>query len=181
MHRSCDTHVIFTLLTGSRLLANGFSRRSSGTLQKMLDVIRENASEVVAYTLDQITGYEGREPPFTLDLDTDSPIFQPPRRNFALAEREIIDKKCDELEESNACIEIKHSKYVCDPVLAAKRAHNGTWSNKRFCINFIPINRPTELDRYGCHRDDELFEKVKKAKYLTALDLRSGFPSDPNS
>jgi hypothetical protein len=64
-------------------------------------------------------------------------------------------------------------------VLAAKRAPNGTWSDKRFCINFIPINRHTELDRYGCHRADELFEKVTKAKYLTDLDLRSGFHQIP--
>jgi hypothetical protein len=82
----------------------------------MLDVTREHAHDVVAYTLNQITGYVGREPPFTIDLDTDSPIFQPPRRNFSLAEREIIDEKCDELEASNVCIEIKHSKYACNLV-----------------------------------------------------------------
>jgi hypothetical protein len=105
----------------------------------MLDVTREHASEVVAYTLNQITGYEGREPPSTIDLETESPIFQPPRRNFSLAETEIIDEKCDELEEYNVCIEIKRSKYACNHVLAAKRGPNGTWFDKRFCINFIPI------------------------------------------
>jgi transposase InsO family protein len=66
-------------------------------------------------------------------------------------------------------------------VLAAKRAPNGTWSDKRFCVNFIPINKHTELDRYGSHRAEDLFHKVTKAKYLTALDLRSGFHQIPVS
>jgi hypothetical protein len=96
----------------TKLTHHKLAELSEEQLQKMLDVTREHASEVVAYTLNQITGYEGREPPFTIDLDTESPIFQPPRRNFSLAEREIIDEKCDELEESNVCIEIKHST-VC--------------------------------------------------------------------
>jgi hypothetical protein len=75
--------------------------------------------------------------------------------------------------------ELKHSNYACNAVLAAKRAPDGTWSDKRFCINFIPINKHTELDRYGSHMAEDLFQRVVKAKYLTALDLRSGFHQIP--
>jgi hypothetical protein len=38
----------------------------------------------------------------------------------------------------------------------------------------LSIGMPSQI-HYGCHRADELFEKVTNAKYLTALDLRSGF------
>ena len=54
---------------------------------------------------------------------------------------------------SNETIEpVVESDYACNPVLAMKRAPDGSWSQKRFCINFIPINRHTELDRYGATR-----------------------------
>jgi hypothetical protein len=147
--------------------------------QSLVRVLQEHHKDVVAYTLTQITGYVGREPPLSIDLDTDKPIFQPPRRNFSQAEKEIADEKCDDLLASGVVKEIKHSNYACNIVLAAKRAPDGTWSDKRFCVNFIPINKHTELDRYGSHRAEDLFHKVTSAKYLTALDLRSGFHQIP--
>jgi hypothetical protein len=142
-------------------------------------MLRKHSEGAVAYKLTQITGYQGREPSLTIDLDTDKPIFQGPRRNFSTAEKEIMDEKADDLIASGVVKEIKHSNYACNAVLAAKRAPDGTWSDKRFCINFIPINKHTELDRYGSHRAEDLFHKVMKAKYLTALDLRSGFHQIP--
>jgi transposase InsO family protein len=60
-----------------------------------------------------------------------------------------------------------------------KRAPDGTWSDKRFCVNFIPINKHTEPDRYGSHRADYLFERVVRGRFMTALDLRSGFHQIP--
>jgi hypothetical protein len=74
---------------------------------------------------------------------------------------------------------LKHSNYTCNVVLAAKRAPNGTWSDKRFCVNFIPINKHTELDRYSLHRAEDIVNKVTKAKYLTDVDMRSGFHKIP--
>jgi hypothetical protein len=73
------------------------------------------------------------------------------------------------------CQRLVHSDYACNPLLAIKRAPDGTWSDQRFCINFIPINKHTAPDRYSAHRADELFARVVNAKYLTALDLRSGY------
>jgi site-specific DNA-cytosine methylase len=146
---------------------------------ELVKVTRKHADGVVAYTLQQITGYQGHEPPLVIELDTNKPIFQPPRRNYSSAELDICDEKCLDLIASGVVRELKHSNYACNAVLAAKRAPDGTWSDKRFCINFIPINKHTELDRYGSHRAEDLFQRVVKAKYLTALDLRSGFHQIP--
>jgi transposase InsO family protein len=163
----------------TKLMMHRLPHLTNDQFQSLVHVLQQHADAVVAYKLTQITGYRGFEPPLTIDLDTDKPIFQPPRRNFSQAEKEISDEKCDDLIASGVVVEVKHSNYACNAVLAAKRAPNGTWSDKRFCINFIPINKHTELDRYGSHRAEDLFHKVTKAKYLTALDLRSGFHQIP--
>ena len=157
------------------LVHHRLSHVSDQDFQKLVKVTRRNAKSVVAYNMQQITGYRGVEPPMVIELDTEKPIFQPPRRNYSPAELKIIDEKADELQEAGVVHEIKHSQYACNPVLAAKRAPDGSWSDKRFCVNYIPINKHTTLDRYGCHRAEELFQRVSNKKFLTALDLRSGF------
>jgi hypothetical protein len=151
-------------------------------LNTMRDMLRKLAPHVVAYTMDQITGYNGGpdgEPDMSIDLITTAPIFSPPRRNWTPAELEVIEEKCNELLESGIVMKVATSNYACNPVLAMKRALDGTWADKRFCINFIPINKHTELDRYGSHKANDLFARVSRSKYLTALDLRSGFHQIP--
>ena len=153
---------------------------------QLLKLLRERAPACVAYTLDDIEGYEGAEPPMQITLNTTQKIIIPPRRNWSAAESNIIDEKCQDLLAGArpTCTKLVESDYACNPVLAIKRAPDGTWSDKRFCINFIPINKHTELDMYKTLRADTMFDKVVRAKYLTALDLRSGFhqiPMHPDS
>ena len=148
----------------------------------MQSVLQLMAEQTVAYKVTQIEGYTGVEPPLRIPLTTTARIFCPPRRNWSVAELQLIGEKCKELLDARVAINIADSDYACNPVLAMKRAPDGTWSDKRFCINFIPINKFTELDRYGSHKADDLFQRVAQSKYLTALDLRSGFhqiPVDP--
>jgi site-specific DNA-cytosine methylase len=163
----------------TKLTLHKLPHLSEVQFQELVKVVRKHADGVVAYTLQQITGYTGSESALVIELDTDRPIFQPPRRNYSTAELDICDEKCEDLLASGVVRELKHSNYACNAVLAAKRAPDGTWSDKRFCINFIPINKHTELDRYGSHRAEDLFQKVVNAKYMTALDLRSGFHQIP--
>jgi hypothetical protein len=146
-----------------------------------VDMLRERAPTSVAYSLDDLSGYTGIEPPLRIVLDTTAPIQIPARRNWSKAESDIIDEKCRELLDGKhpVCQRLVHSDYACNPLLAIKRAPDGTWSDQRFCINFIPINKHTAPDRYSAHRADELFARVVNAKYLTALDLRSGYHQIP--
>ena len=152
---------------------------SEEDFHKLVSVTRAYATDTVAYTLDQITGYEGSEPAMEIDLSVTNRIFLPARRNYSPAELEICDAKVDELESAGTVTQRQHSRYACNAVLAAKRAPNGTWTDKRFCINFVPINKFTELDCYGSHKADDLFQRVSKKKFFTALDLRSGFHQIP--
>jgi hypothetical protein len=88
------------------------------------------------------------------------------RRNWSPAESEVINTKCFELldGEHPVCVRLVESDYACNPILAIKRAPDGAWSDHRFCINLIPINKHTESDRYSAHRADDLFARVVKAK-----------------
>jgi hypothetical protein len=152
--------------------------------RQLVDVGRKWEPNVVAHDLSQITGYTGHEGPMEIKLTTDRSIFQPPRRNYPASELAIIDQKVQELLDTGVCELIESSRYACNPVLAAKRAPNGEWSQKRFCVNYIPINKHTEVDRYGVHRAADLLERACKAKFVTALDMRSGFhqiPMHPDS
>ena len=148
-------------------------------LNSMRDMLRTMAPDVIAYKMEQITGYKGNEPDMALNLLTTAPIFTPARRNWSPAELEVIREKCTELLETGIVRRVSSSSYACNPVLAMKRDVHGEWKDKRFCINFIPINKHTELDRYGSHKANELFDRVSTYKYLTALDLRSGFHQIP--
>jgi Reverse transcriptase (RNA-dependent DNA polymerase) len=149
--------------------------------EQLVKMLRERAPNCVAYSLDDISGYSGVEPPMEINLTTTQKIITPPRRNWSSAEAEIIDEKCADLLAGRfpTCIELTESDYACNPVLAIKRAPDGTWSDKRFCINFIPINKHTELEQYKTFRADLMLDKVVRAKFLTALDLRSGFHQIP--
>ena len=154
---------------------------SDQQFQQFRDMLRDYAPHTVAYSLDDITGYTGVEPPVTINLDTTARIFIPARRNWTPAEEPIVDEKVQELlaGADPVCVRVAESDYACNPTLAMKRAPNGEWSDKRFCINFIPINRHTELDRYGSHKTEVMLQRVVKGRFLTALDLRSGFHQIP--
>ena len=151
---------------------------SDAQFQKLVDVTRKHAlsdKSCVAYSLDDITGYSGLEKPMSIELGDVKRIFAPPRRNYTPLELDIIEAKVTELLKSGVVVPVTSSNFACNVVLAAKRAPDGSWSDKRFCVNFIPINKHTVLDNYGSHKAAQLLQAVSQKKFLTALDLRSGF------
>jgi hypothetical protein len=87
-------------------------------------MLRERAPTSVAYSLDDLSGYTGIEPPLCIVLDTTAPIQIPARRNWSKAESDIIDEKCRELLDGKhpVCQRLVHSDYACNPLLAIKRA-----------------------------------------------------------
>ena len=52
---------------------------------KLVKLLREKAPKCVAYTLDDISGYSGVEPPMQITLTTTQKIITPPRRNWSAA------------------------------------------------------------------------------------------------
>jgi hypothetical protein len=55
-----------------------------------------------------------------------------------------------------------------------------TWAPKhddsiRMCINYVPINKISEKDRYPLPHMDSLRSSVRGAKFITGLDCKAGF------
>ena len=130
----------------TQLVHHRLPELSKEQFMQMVQVTRQYASKVVAYNMEQITGYTGDEPPMQIDLGQVKRIFAPPRRNYSLAELDIMEAKVEELVKAGVVHPVASSDFACNVVLAAKRAPDGTWSDKRFCVNFIPVNKPTVLD-----------------------------------
>jgi RNase H-like domain found in reverse transcriptase/Reverse transcriptase (RNA-dependent DNA polymerase)/Integrase zinc binding domain/PHD-finger/Integrase core domain/C-5 cytosine-specific DNA methylase len=159
----------------TQLLHHRLPELTEEQFMQLVGVTRKYASSTVAYNLDQITGYSGEAPPMSIDLGDVKRVFSPPRRNYSPAELDIIEQKVEELIKAGVVKHVESSNFACNVVLAAKRAPDGTWSDKRFCVNFIPVNKHTVLDNYGSHKAETLLQAVSSKPYLTALDLRSGF------
>jgi hypothetical protein len=125
------------------LMHHKLSGLSQDEFQHMVLVTRRYAEGVVAYDLQQITEYEGVEPHMNIEFGTEHAIHQPPRRIYSQEELRILDEKTDELLAAVVVHEVKYIKYACNPMLAAKRAPDGTWSDKRFVSISSPlINTP---------------------------------------
>jgi hypothetical protein len=56
-----------------------------------------------------------------------------------------------------------------------KRAPDGSWTDKRFCIDLRAVNENTVVDKFGLPLPEALFRRMAGAKFLTKIDLRSGF------
>ena len=159
----------------TKLVHHRLPHLSDAQFQQMVAVTREYASTTVAYSLAEVSGYTGEAPPMSIDTGDAKRIFTPPRRNYSPAELDIMERKVEELRAAGHVAPLESSDFACNVVLAAKRAPDGTWSDQRFCVNFIPINKHTVLDNYGSHKAETLLQNAARKKYLTALDLRSGF------
>jgi hypothetical protein len=97
---------------------------SNEQLEKMLSMLREMAPRCITYSLDDVSGYTGTEPPLRIVLNTTASIRRPTRCNWSQAESYVIDKKCQELVAGKhpICTRLSESDYSCNPILAIKRA-----------------------------------------------------------
>lgn len=96
---------------------------------------------------------------------------------FSPAEKQVLDEKCQELEEAGIITEVPSTcKYAAMPVLAAKKDPGSqTWGQKRLCINYIRLNKAMEADVYNPPLPETIWEKAAKCNVHTTLDLRQGF------
>lgn len=127
-----------------------------------------------AYSLADLHGYVGVLGDFTIPLEHDQDIRQKPRRMSA-KEQEIVEAKCKELLQAGFITPCTSTKYAQNVVVAAKKDEHGNWTDYRFCIDYRPINKVTPADKYPLHLADDLWDRVGNSKFLTKIDMRSGF------
>ena len=127
-----------------------------------------------AYQLSDLQGYCGQLGDFTIPLEHDQDIRQRPRR-LSPKEKEIVDEKCQELLQAGFITPCVSTKYAQNVVVAAKKDEAGNWTDYRFCIDYRPINKVTPADKYPLHLADELWDRIGSSKFLTKIDMKSGF------
>src|SRR5580765_527814 len=97
-----------------------------------------------------------------------NPIKQRYRpRNPAM--QAVIDREVEEMEAAGV-IEPSHSAWS-SPVVVVKKK-DGKF---RFCIDFRKVNDVTEKDAYPLPQVIATLDKLRGARYLTTLDLKSGY------
>jgi len=85
------------------------------------------------------------------------------------AMQKIIDEQIDELLR-NDCIEPSRSPHSAPIVLVGKKS-----GDMRLCVDFRQLNAHSEPDAYPLPRITHILERLPHAKYISTLDLKSGY------
>ncbi|KAM8718738.1 hypothetical protein ACLKA7_001451 [Drosophila subpalustris] len=85
------------------------------------------------------------------------------------AMQRIIDEQVDELLKNN-CIEPSKSPHSTPIVLVGKKS-----GDVRMCIDYRQLNANSIPDAYPLPRIHHILERLRNAKYISTLDLKSGY------
>ena len=105
---------------------------------------------------------------FTIDTGDHKPIKCAPRPMTA-AKRDIMGCLLQKLID-NELVEKASGPWSFNPVIVPKK--NGKF---RLCIDYRPLNKITTPDNYCMPRVDDILACLARAKYVSVLDLSSGF------
>jgi len=127
-----------------------------------------------AYSMKEVVAYHGPLGAAEFQLKHNNPIRAGPRR-FSPDEKALGQAKVDEMLDAGIVREVDSKVQYSSATMPMKRAPDGSWTDKRFCVDLRAINAATVPDNYGMPMPEELFHRVGSAKFLTKLDMRSGF------
>lgn len=101
-------------------------------------------------------------------LPGSQPYNSPPFR-YAPARRQIIEDNLKEMKEQGI-ISPSQSPWAAPVILAPKKD-----GSLRFCIDYRKLNTMTIRDAYPIPRIDDTLDSLQEAKFVSTLDLRSGY------
>ena len=113
----------------------------------------------------------------SIDTGSNRPFRQQLRRH-PIGHLDIIDEHVKKMLENDP-IEPSNSPWASNVVLVRKQD-----GSLRFCIDYRQLNRLCTRDFYPLPRIDACFDALGKVKYLSTLDLRSGYwqvENDPDA
>ena len=128
----------------------------------------------------------GRTQLITMDIDTgDSPPVSSRPYTLALKHHQWVQDEIETLERAGV-ITKSMSPWASPIVVVPKKSQHGEPPKKRLCIDFRKINNLqqaviTEGKSKGClslvplPKIDEMYAKLKGAKFFSTIDLRSGY------
>ncbi|KAL8097338.1 hypothetical protein AgCh_030468 [Apium graveolens] len=120
--------------------------------------------------LDELPGLPSdREIEFAIDLAPETEPVSKPLYRMAPVEMKELAKQLQEFLEKGV-IRPSVSPWGA-PVLFVKKKDG----SMRLCINYRELNKLTIKNKYPLPRIDDLFDQLKRAKYFSKIDLRSGY------
>lgn len=129
-----------------------------------------------AYSLTDLPAYEGPLGPATIELKDPSKVMWMPQRQYTDEEYAVGDGKLAEMMSASIVEEVPtttpHSAAVSLPM---KRLPDGSWGDLRWCWDGRLVNSNSVVDTYSMPLPEELFRRMRGARYLTKLDMKSGF------
>lgn len=136
--------------------------------------LKDDQRSVIAELVERVLPPPSENPGCTdliehfIDVQGAAPIKQRPRRmspKMLEIAREEVDKML-----AQDVIERSYSSWSSAPVIVRK--HDG---GHRFCVDFRDLNRVTKKDAYPTQNMDSILDKLRKAKYLTKVDLKQAY------
>jgi hypothetical protein len=104
-----------------------------------------------------------------IKLIPDSKPYNSPPYRYAPKKRQIIEQNLKEMKEEGV-IEPSKSPWASPVVLAPKKD-----GSMRFCVDYRKLNSMTVRDAYPIPRIDDTLDALQEAKFVSTLDLRSGY------
>ena len=103
-----------------------------------------------------------------IDVQGAAPIKHRPRR-MSPKMLEIAREEVEKMLRQDI-IERSYSAWSSAPVIVKK--HDGGY---RFCVDFRDVNKVTKKDAYPTQNMDSILDKLRKARYLTKIDLKQAY------
>ncbi|CAF1048251.1 unnamed protein product [Didymodactylos carnosus] len=104
-----------------------------------------------------------------IKLMPDSKPYNSPPYRYAPAKRQVIEQNLKEIKEEGI-IEPSKSPWASPVILAPKKD-----GSMRFCVDYRKLNSTTIRDAYPIPRIDDTLDALQEAKFVSTLDLRSGY------
>jgi hypothetical protein len=145
------------------------SKQQMAAMQRMV----RSHKQAFAYSLSDLPGYQV---PVSVGQYTGKPAYSRPKQ-YSPAETKVIQEKFKELRDAGLIRKVgRDNPFASRPTVAAKRdATTGEWTDHRFCVNYVALNKGTATDPYPLPLPEAMFRQFGKAKFFTKIDCRAGF------
>lgn len=159
--------------TGQWILGN-HPQSTKQERQQLVQMLEEEKG-AFAYSLKDLPAYVGPNVPIEFQLIENKAMWQP-QRQYTDEELAIGDTKVKEMLEADIVFKLPTTNpHAAAVMLPLKRAPDGSFTDRRFAIDLRLCNANTVPDKCGMPLPETLFRRMNGAKFLTKIDMRSGF------
>ena len=141
-------------------------------------LIQQKERKLFAYSLKDFEGGYTGPPAYFQPLDPSKTAFTKPRIHSPL-QKEVITTKKAELLDAGLIELAPHSPSASAVTIAAQKDADGNWSQFRMCGDYRRINDILAPQHTRTAIADELFRQIDQCRYVSKLDLKSGFLQIP--